>query len=142
MEFFLVHPGGPYFRKKDAGFWSIPKGLVEGAEEGLETAQRELVEETGFELPAGPWIALGQIRQRSTKIVHAWAVAAPDFDPSTSRSDTFEIEWPPRSGRMQRFLEVDRADWFDRASAEQKLIAAQIPFLERAEAKRREIFGS
>jgi len=132
LEFFLVHPGGPFFRKKDDGAWSLPKGLVAEGEEPLAAAQRELIEETGFALPPGPYHALGRIRQ-SNKWVEAWAVLA-DFDPAKLVSNTFEIEWPPRSGKRASFPEVDRAGWFDFSAASQKILAAQRPFLERAQA--------
>ena len=138
LEFFLVHPGGPFFRAKDAGAWSVPKGLIEPGEDPLAAAQRELIEETGYALPAGPWVALGFIDQKGGKRVHAWAVAA-DFDPDALRSEHFELEWPPRSGRIASFPEVDRAGWFGREAAGEKINAAQIPLLDRATSKRREL---
>ena len=132
LEVFLVHPGGPYFRNKDAGAWSIPKGLLEeGDDDLLAAAKRELEEETGFEAPPGPYVPLGQVRQKGGKLVDAWAVEA-DFDPEAIASNPFELEWPPRSGRRQAFPEVDRAAWLDDAAAREKLIAAQHPFLDRA----------
>lgn len=133
LEFFLVHPGGPFFRKKDDGVWSIVKGLIEGDEAPLDTAQRELTEETGFAPPAGPYLDLGHVVQKGGKRVEAWAVRA-DFEPSALVSNTFELEWPPRSGRRASFPEVDRAGWFDRVTAERKILPAQQPFLERAAA--------
>ena len=135
LEVLLVHPGGPFFRNKDAGAWSIPKGLIEAAEEPLDTAKRELVEETGFTLPAGPYLSIGEIRQKGGKEVVAWAVRG-EADPAALVSNTFEIQWPPRSGRMQSFPEVDRAGWFARPAAEEKMNPAQHPFLDRAAALR------
>ncbi|RZO57059.1 MAG: NUDIX domain-containing protein [Sandaracinaceae bacterium] len=130
-EVMLVHPGGPFFRKKDLGAWSVVKGLLEEGEEPLAAAQRELVEETGFTLPAGPHVHLGQVVQKGGKRVDAYAVAA-DFDVEALVSDTFELEWPPRSGRVQRFPEVDRAAWLDPETARAKILEAQRPFVERA----------
>lgn len=134
LEFFLVHPGGPFFRKKDAGVWSIAKGLVEAGEDPLTAAQREWAEETGFslEFPLGAYHALGDVKQRG-KVVTAWAVAA-DFDPRALVSNTFELEWPPRSGKRVAFPEVDRADFFDGEQARGKILPAQTPFIERAAA--------
>lgn len=138
LEFFLVHPGGPYFRNRDAGAWSIPKGLVESGEDGLATAQRELTEETGIVPPPGPYFDLGEVRQ-SKKLVSAHAVAA-DFDPTRLVSNAFEVEWPPRSGRRVSFPEVDRAGWFRLAAAREKILPAQAPFLDRANALRDALF--
>jgi predicted NUDIX family NTP pyrophosphohydrolase len=131
LEFLLVHPGGPFFAKKDAGTWTLPKGLVEHGEAPLATAKREFVEETGFALPNGPFVELGSIEQKGGKRVLAWAVLG-DVDPTTLRSNTFELEWPPKSGLRRAFPEVDRAGWFDLEHARSKLLAAQIPLLERA----------
>lgn len=139
LEFFLVHPGGPFFRNKDAGVWGVPKGLIEPGEDPLAAAKRELVEETGYAPPDGPWVSLGFIVQKGGKRVHAWAVAA-DFDPDALKSDRFEIEWPPRSGEAASFPEVDRAGWFAREVAADKINGAQIELLDRAIAKRAEIF--
>lgn len=135
LEHFLVHPGGPYFRGRDDGAWSLPKGLVGEGEDPLAAARRELREETGFAPPEGPYVELGEVRLRSGKRVVAWAVAG-DVDPARLVSDTFELEWPPRSGRRASFPEVDRGGWFDARSAAKKLSAAQVPFLARAEAAR------
>lgn len=130
-KFLLVHPGGPFFAGKDAGSWTIPKGLIDPGEDPLATAQREFVEETGFALPSGPFIPLGFIDQKGGKRVLAWA-AIGDADPSTLRSNTFTLEWPPKSGLRRSFPEVDRAQWFDLATARAKILAAQIPLLDRA----------
>lgn len=131
LEVFLVHPGGPFFRKKDEGVWSVAKGLLERADEDvLAAAKRELSEETGFAPPEGPYVALGRVKQKGGKIVDAWAVAA-DFDPDAIESNTFELEWPPRSGRRETFPEVDRAAWFDLETARRKILPAQVPFLDR-----------
>jgi predicted NUDIX family NTP pyrophosphohydrolase len=132
-EFLLVHPGGPYWAKRDDGAWSIPKGGIEGEEASRDAALRELDEELGAAAPAlepGDLIDLGSIRQRAGKVVDAWA-AEGDFDPAELDSNTFEIEWPPRSGREVEFPEVDRADWFELEAARRKLLPAQGEFLDR-----------
>src|SRR5215472_2928859 len=115
LEVFLVHPGGPFWVKKDAGAWSIPKGEAAAGEALLTAAQREFREETGLAV-AGDFRALAPVRQPSGKVVHAWAIEA-DCDAGAIRSNTFEMEWPPRSGRRQVFPEVDRAAWLDLATA-------------------------
>jgi predicted NUDIX family NTP pyrophosphohydrolase len=124
----LAHPGGPYWAKKDAGAWSLPKGEIEPGEEPLAAARRELTEEIGLAVD-GAFLPLGELRQKGGKHVAAWAVEAA-FDPATLVSGTFEIEWPPRSGRMQSFPEIDRAAWFDLAEARVRILASQIPFLD------------
>ncbi|HEV2856945.1 MAG TPA: NUDIX domain-containing protein [Solirubrobacterales bacterium] len=131
-EFLLVHPGGPFWAKKDAGAWSIPKGQIEGEEEPRACAIRELEEELGEapELDPEQLIELGSIRQRAGKVVEAWAVEA-EFDPAVLASNTFAMEWPPRSGRQQEFPEVDRAEWFDLETAREKILPAQAEFLDR-----------
>lgn len=135
LEVLLVHPGGPYWAKKDLGAWSIPKGLVEADEEPLKCALRELEEELGspFAFAAEALIELGSVRQKAGKLVHCWAAEA-DFDPATLRSNTFSVEWPPRSGNEREFPEVDRAEWFGLEEARAKIIPAQADFLDRLKA--------
>jgi predicted NUDIX family NTP pyrophosphohydrolase len=126
-EYLLAHPGGPYWARKDDGAWTIPKGLVEHGHDLLATARREFLEETGLELD-GPFAPLAPVRQKSGKTVHAFAVeAAPDL--SGFRSNSFEMEWPPRSGRMRAFPEIDRISYFPHAEAMKKIIPYQQPFL-------------
>jgi predicted NUDIX family NTP pyrophosphohydrolase len=132
-EFLLVHPGGPYWARKDEGAWSIPKGGIEEDEDSRTAALRELDEELGPgrpDLDPETLVDLGQIRQRAGKVVDAWA-ATGEFDPTGLDSNTFEMEWPPRSGREVEFPEVDRADWFDLEEARRKLLPAQGEFLDR-----------
>ena len=124
VELLLVHPGGPLWAKRDAGAWSIPKGEVGEGEDPRAVALREFEEETGHPPPRGELVALGEVRQRGGKLVTAWA-AAGDLDPTAITSNTFTLEWPPRSGRRREFPEVDRAGWFDPATAREKLLAAQ-----------------
>lgn len=126
-EVLLVHPGGPFWAKKDDGAWSIPKGEFTD-EAPLVAALRELQEEIGLAITAGEAIALTPLRQPSGKLVHAWAVRG-DFDPAALKSNTFSMEWPPRSGRQQEYPEVDRAGWFDLETAERKLLKGQVGFL-------------
>lgn len=128
LEVLLVHPGGPFFQKRDLGCWSIPKGEFEAGEEPLEAAKREFREETGVS-PAGPFAPLRPVRQRSGKTVFAWAVEG-DCDPARIRSNVFSLEWPPRSGRLAEFPEVDRAGWFDLEEARRRIIPAQAAFLD------------
>lgn len=130
LEVFLVHPGGPFWKKKDAGAWSLVKGEYEGAEDPLAAALREFAEETGFVLRETEFLPLGEVRQASGKVVTAWAVEQ-DLDPAGLRSNTFEMEWPPKSGKTQAFPEVDRAGWFSLPDARVKLIPAQAALLER-----------
>ena len=127
-EVFLVHPGGPYWAKKDAGAWSLPKGEVHDGEAMLDAARREFEEETGFR-PAGAMRALTPVKQRGGKVVHAWAVEG-DCDPGALRSNIFSLEWPPRSGRQQQFPEVDRAAWFTVPVAREKIVPAQRAFID------------
>jgi predicted NUDIX family NTP pyrophosphohydrolase len=131
-EFLLVHPGGPFWAKRDEGAWSIPKGQIEEGEESLGCAIRELGEELGPAPSLDPegLIELGSIRQRGGKLVEAWAAEA-EFDPGSLDSNTFSLEWPPRSGREREFPEVDRAEWFGLAAAREKMIPAQAEFLDR-----------
>lgn len=127
LELLLAHPGGPYWRNKDAGAWSIPKGVLE-SEDVLACAKREFNEETGL-TASGPFIPLQPVRQKSGKTVHAYAVEA-DFDLTVFASNQFEMEWPPRSGKRQSFPEIDRIAYFDLARARQKILPAQRPFIE------------
>jgi predicted NUDIX family NTP pyrophosphohydrolase len=130
LELLLVHPGGPYWARKDAGAWSIPKGEYADGENPLDAARREFEEETGTVPPVGELVALGEVRQRSGKRVTVWA-AEGDLDADDVRSNTFSVEWPPRSGRMQEFPEVDRAGWFAPEDARRRLVAAQSEFVDR-----------
>jgi len=127
-EVLLVHPGGPFLKKKDDGGWSIPKGETDGLEELMERARTEFREELGAEPPAGPYIELGSVKQKGGKTVHAWACEGDFAGPL--RSNTFQIEWPPGSGKMQEFPEVDRAEWFGLAEARVKMNAAQVAFID------------
>jgi predicted NUDIX family NTP pyrophosphohydrolase len=128
----LVHPGGPAWSKRDAGAWSIPKGEYENGEDPLDAARREFEEETGSAAPAGAAKDLGEIRQRSGKRVHGWAIPG-DLDASGVVSNTVEFEWPPRSGRVIEIPEVDRAEWFGLETAREKINAGQVPLLDRLE---------
>jgi predicted NUDIX family NTP pyrophosphohydrolase len=127
----LVHPGGPFFQRRDAGVWSIPKGLCEPGEALEAAARREFREELGFDPQPSELFSLGCVRQSGGKVVHAWAFAG-EWDPAALRSARFDLEWPPASGRIQVFPEVDRAEFFDGVEAEQKIIAAQRPLIARA----------
>ena len=133
VEFLLVHPGGPFWRNKDAGAWTIPKGEIEPSEEALATAKREFEEELGVK-PAGLFIELAPIQQKGGKIIHAWAFKG-ELDPDRISSNVFSMEWPPHSGRLQEFPEVDRAAWFDLETAKSKINPAQIALLEEAQQK-------
>ena len=130
-EFLLVHPGGPLWKSRDAGAWSIPKGEYLLGEDPLEAALREFGEELGVSVPDGLLLSLGTIRQAGGKQVSAWSVVG-DVDTALVVSNSFEMQWPPKSGRMQQFPEIDRAEFFSLSAAADKLLAAQIPFLERA----------
>jgi predicted NUDIX family NTP pyrophosphohydrolase len=130
-EFLLVHPGGPFFAKKDEGAWSIAKGLVDPNEDLLAAARREFAEETGFALNSERFLALGSVVQKGGTVVHAWACEG-DCDPRALRSNTFRLEWPPKSGKMREVPEVDRAEFFGADEARRKLLAEQAPFVERA----------
>lgn len=122
-ELFLVHPGGPFWAKKDEGAWSIPKGEFDDSEDALEAAKREFSEETGVNIE-GEFIVLSPAKQKSGKTVYAWAVEG-DIDPSKIKSNHFEMEWPPRSGKMKSFPEIDKAGWFDVKEALQKINSGQ-----------------
>lgn len=129
LEVFLVHPGGPFWTKKDAGAWSIPKGEIGAGEEPLQAAQREFLEETGFPI-GGEFRPLELLKQSGGKSVHAWAVEA-DCDPSELRSNLFSLEWPPKSGQTREFPEVDRAAWFTIPQAREKILKGQIGFIDQ-----------
>lgn len=129
-EVFLVHPGGPFWAKKDAGSWSIPKGEYPADENPLDAAKREFKEETGVDPGEGPFIPLGSVRQKGGKVVIAWAFQG-NCDPASIKSNTFSVEWPPRSGRRAEFPEIDRAAWFSMDEARKKILKAQVDFLER-----------
>ena len=133
VEFLLVHPGGPFWAKKDPGAWTIPKGEVQPGEDLLATAKREFEEELGC-APVGEFIQLRPVKQKSGKLVHAWAFEG-DCEPSTIKSNTVTIEWPPRSGRKIDFPEVDRAEFFSLEIAVQKINPAQISLLEQTQQK-------
>ena len=130
LEVLLVHPGGPFWAKKDLGAWSIPKGEYEPGEDPQACALREFEEETGTRLQAPELVELGMVTQKAGKEVTAWA-ARGDLDPATVTSNTFTMEWPPRSGREREFPEIDKAAWFDLATARAKLVTAQAELLDR-----------
>ncbi len=132
LEFFLAHPGGPFWHDRDVGAWTIPKGAVEEGEEPLAAARRELAEETGL-APTGPFLPLGSVRQKAGKQVHGWACES-DADPTLVVSNLMRTEWPRGSGRWLTFPEVDRCGWFDAATARAKLNPAQAEFVARLEA--------
>jgi predicted NUDIX family NTP pyrophosphohydrolase len=127
-ELFLVHPGGPFWAKKDDGAWSIPKGEYEAAEDPLEAAKREFLEETGSAID-GAFLPLTPLKQHSGKVISAWCVEG-DMDPGALRSNLFEMEWPPRSGKTAQFPEVDRGSWFSPDEARRKLTPGQVPFID------------
>ena len=127
LEVLLVHPGGPFWKNKDEGAWSIPKGMVDEGEDPFDAAKREFHEETGG-TAAGEAITLEPLRQKSGKVLHAWAMRGA-FDPASLRSNTFSTEWPPKSGRQQEFAEVDRAAWFPMEEAGRKILKGQAPLL-------------
>ena len=129
VQVLLVHPGGPFWKNKDLGAWSIPKGEAVEGEDLLAVARREFEEELGW-APQGQFISLGSIRQKGGKTVHVWCFEG-DCDPAKIHSNTFEMEWPPKSGKWVQFPEVDRAEWFDLSEARQKINPAQMELLER-----------
>jgi predicted NUDIX family NTP pyrophosphohydrolase len=129
LEVMLVHPGGPFWAKKDDGAWSIPKGLLEEHENPLDTAKREFKEETGFEVD-GEFIDLGELKQPSKKIVHVWALEK-DLDVTNIVSNTFTLEWPKNSGKIQEYPEIDKAGWFDIELAKKKILKGQIGFIDK-----------
>jgi predicted NUDIX family NTP pyrophosphohydrolase len=129
LEVFLVHPGGPFWAKKDAGAWSLPKGEFVEGDDPLAAAKREFTEETGFPID-GEFRPLDPLKQRSGKVIHAWAIEA-DCDASQVRSNLFSMEWPPKSGQMQKFPEVDRAEWFSIPEARKRIIAGQVGFVDQ-----------
>jgi len=131
IEVMLVHPGGPFFARREIGVWSIAKGEIDPGEDALAAAVREFREETGFE-PHGPYLSLGSARQHAGKIVQAWAFEG-DYDLSKLKSNTFAIKWPPGSGRMVEFPEVDRAAWFEPNEARRRIVPGQRPLLEALE---------
>jgi len=128
LELFLVHPGGPFWARKDAGAWSIPKGEIEPGEAPIDAARREFAEETGSAV-VGDFASLGWVRMRSGKVVHAWAVEG-EIDADAIQSNVFTLEWPPRSGRQRQYPEADRAAWFPIDEARQRILAAQAPLLD------------
>jgi predicted NUDIX family NTP pyrophosphohydrolase len=130
LEVLLVHPGGPFWAKRDHGAWSIPKGECDDGEDPRSAAWREFGEELGSPAPEGDALELGEVRQKAGKIVLAWAIAG-DLDAEQIISNTFTMEWPPRSGRAQSFPEVDRAGWFSLAEARERINPAQVPLLDR-----------
>ncbi|HZN56231.1 MAG TPA: NUDIX domain-containing protein [Candidatus Polarisedimenticolaceae bacterium] len=134
LEVFLVHPGGPFWARKDDGAWTIPKGECDEGEDAWLAARREFEEETGSKVPPGEPIPLEPVRQAGGKVVHAWAVRG-EIDPASLRSGTFTLEWPPKSGRRQEFPEVDRGDWFPIEAATRKILKGQAPFLVELERK-------
>ncbi len=138
IEVLLGHPGGPFFGRKDFGNWSIPKGETSPDDKALElTARREFEEETGHPVPEGSLVDLGWVRQKGGKIVYAWA-AEGDLDPAAAVSNTFSFEWPPFSGRMREYPEIDRVDWYGPLEARKRIKQTQIPFLDRLETVLRE----
>jgi len=132
LEVLLVHPGGPFFQNKDDGAWTIPKGEAAEGEDLLARAKIEFVEELGISVaPTGPWIELGWVKQKGGKIIHGWAFEGNLPETFAVASNTFDLEWPPRSGKLQQFAEIDRADFFSVQKAKTKINVAQIAFLDR-----------
>lgn len=133
LEVFLVHPGGPFWAKRDLGAWSIPKGEIAGDEDPLDTAKREFREELGVDF-AGELISLTPVKQKSSKVVYAWASEG-DVDPDKIKSNTFEMEWPPRSGKKREFPEIDRGEWFNILDAKRKINPAQSALIDELMSK-------
>ena len=131
VQVLLVHPGGPFWAKKDLGAWTVPKGEYDDSEDPLEAAKREFAEETGFPV-SGPFLPLGSLKQPSGKTVSVWAFES-DCDPAALVSNSFEMEWPPKSGRKASFVEIDRAGWFSLKEAREKLVKGQVGFLNALE---------
>jgi predicted NUDIX family NTP pyrophosphohydrolase len=129
IEVLLIHPGGPFWARKDDGAWSIPKGEIQTGEEPFEAAKREFAEEMGVVCPDGDFLQLKPVRQPGGKIVHAWAIES-DFDLRQFKSNTFSIEWPPKSGKLRDFPEADQARWFSIDEARQKILKGQLPLLD------------
>lgn len=129
IEIFLVHPGGPFYKNKDLGSWTIPKGEFSDGEDALSAAQREFLEETGVDL-TGDFHALQPIKQKGGKLVFCWAVKG-TLDPQKIQSNSFSLEWPPRSGKFQHFPEIDKGEWFTEAEARQKILNAQLPLIDQ-----------
>ena len=129
LEVFLVHPGGPFWAKRDAGAWSLPKGEFEQGEDPLQAARREFTEETGLSID-GKFRRLDPVKQSGGKVIHAWAVEC-DCDASRVRSNLFSLEWPPKSGRIQQFPEIDRAEWFTLSEGRKRIIGGQIGILDQ-----------
>jgi predicted NUDIX family NTP pyrophosphohydrolase len=134
LEVLIAHMGGPFWARREEGAWTIVKGEHDAEEDAIAAARREFAEETGAEAPAGPAIDLGEIRQSGGKRVRGWALEG-DFDPASLRSNTFEIEWPPRLGRTAEFPEIDRVRWCDAATARRLLVKAQAAFVDELEAR-------
>jgi predicted NUDIX family NTP pyrophosphohydrolase len=133
LEVLLVHPGGPFWKNRDLGAWTIPKGEHDDSEEALDAARREFAEETGF-TASGDFVPLAPVRQKAGKLVRAWALEG-DCDADAVRSNAFSMEWPPRSGRMAEFPEVDRAAWFPTEEARRRILPAQVPLIDELEAR-------
>ena len=131
LQVLLAHPGGPFFQNKEDGAWSIPKGEIETDEDCLEAAKREFEEETGVK-PTGPFVSLTPVKQKGGKVVHAWAFEG-DCDPTAIVSNTFTMEWPPKSGQQKEFPEIDRAEFFDVATAKRKINSAQAGLIDELE---------
>lgn len=134
LEVLLVHPGGPFFTKKDSGAWSIPKGEFWEDENPLDAAKREFKEEIGADVPDTDFIELSPIEQKNNKTVYSWAFQG-DIDTSTIKSNTFELEWPPKSGKMRSFPEIDKGEWFTIATAKEKINIRQVPLLDELQKK-------